>query len=122
MAHQLQCAIGDHLIGVHVRGGAGAALKDIELKLVVQLAVDELPTRALDARQNLLAELTAVEVGARGRHLHHAQAFDQIGIERELDTGDVKILEGARGLDAVVGVGWHGLVAQQIVFQASSGS
>ena len=65
----------------------------------------------------VLVELAALEVGARGGELHHRERLDQVGIEAQLHAGDVEVLEAARGLDAVVGVGRHGLVAEQIVFE-----
>ena len=33
--------VGDHLVGVHVRGGAGAGLEDVDRELVVVLAVGD---------------------------------------------------------------------------------
>ena len=52
VAHQLERAVGDHLVGVHVGRGAGAALEDVEPELVVELSVDELLAGLLDARQD----------------------------------------------------------------------
>ena len=58
---------------------------------------------------------------ARGRgHLHHGERLDQVGVEPQLDAGDVEVLERAGGLDAVVGVGGHGLLAEQVVLDACS--
>ena len=37
VAHQLERAVGDHLVGVHVRRGARAALEHVEPELVVKL-------------------------------------------------------------------------------------
>ena len=73
---------------------------------------------AFDAREDLAAELPAVDVGAGRGHLHHREGLDQVGIEAQLHAGNVKVLEGAGGLDAVVGVGRDRLVAQEVVFNA----
>ena len=48
-------------------------------------------TAAVTGR-DLAAELTALEVGARRRHLHHPETLDEIGVVSEVDAGDVKIL------------------------------
>ena len=121
MVHQLQRAVGDHLVRVHVGRRAGAALKDIELEFAVELAVDQLLTGAFDAGRDLAAELTALEVGARGRHLHHPETFDEIGVVCEVNAGDVEVLQGPGGLHTVVGVGRYGLVAKEVVFQTCGG-
>ena len=118
VAHQLEGAVGDHLVGVHVGRGAGAALEDVEAELVVQLAVDELLAGPLDAGEDLRAELAAVEVGARGGQLHHREGLDEVRVEAQLDARDVEVLEGAGRLDAVVGVGGHLLLAEQVVLDA----
>ncbi len=41
-AAELDCPVGDHFVGVHVAGGAGAGLKDVDGKLVVQSALGHL--------------------------------------------------------------------------------
>ena len=43
-------AVGDDLVRVHVRGGAGAGLEDVDHEVVVELAVDDLARGLLDAR------------------------------------------------------------------------
>ena len=119
--HQLQGPVGDHLVGVHVRRGARAALKDVDDELVVQLAVHQLLAGALDPRQDLPGELLAVVVGPRRRQLDHGERLDQVGIEPQLDARDVKVLQRPRGLDAVVGVRRDRQVSQQIALVAGIG-
>ena len=53
LAHEFEGAVGDDLVGVHVGGGAGAALEDVELELVVELAVDEVAAGGLHAAEDL---------------------------------------------------------------------
>ena len=116
VAHQLERPVGDHLVGVHVGRGARAALEHVELELIVELAVDQLLAGALDALEDLGAELAALVVGARRGHLHHGQGFDEVRIEPELHAGDVEVVEAARRLHAVVGVGRHRLLPKEIAF------
>ena len=56
VAHQLERAVGDHLVGVHVRRGAGAALEHVEPELIVKLAVDDFLAGAFDPREDRLVE------------------------------------------------------------------
>ena len=119
MPHQLEGPIGDDLVGVHVGRRAGAALEDVEPELVVELAVDEFQAGPFHAGEDLGAELAAVEVGAGRRQLHHRQGLDEIGIEAQLDARDREVLEGPRGLHAVVRVGGHRFLTEQVVLEAS---
>jgi hypothetical protein len=115
--HQLQRAVGDHLVGVHVGRRAGAALEHVELKLIVQRAVDDLAARALDAREDLDLEPSAFEVRARRGQLDHREGFDEVRIQVQRHAGDSKVLEPAGGLHAVVGVLRDRHRAQQIVLE-----
>jgi hypothetical protein len=122
VAHQLESAIRDDLVRVHVRRRSRATLEDVEAELIVELALAQLGTRALDREKDVLLELAAVEVRAGGRGLHHGQGLDEVGIEVELHSGDVKILERASRLDAVVRFGGDGLGAEEVVFGTGCGS
>ncbi len=114
MSHQLEGPVGDDFVGVHVGRGAGAPLEHVELKLVVELAVDQFVAGGLDSLENLGAELAALLVRTRRGHLHHGQGFDEIGIQPELHSRNVKIIKAARRLHSIVGVGRHRLVAKKI--------
>jgi len=116
VAHELERAVRDDLVRVHVRGRAGAALEHVELELIVQLAVDQLLTCSLDAFQHLVRQSAGVVVGARGRELHHCQSFDEVRVEPQLHARDLEVVERARRLDAIVRVSGHREVAKEIVF------
>ena len=121
LPHELEGAVGDHLVRVHVRGGARAALEDVEAEFVVELARDDLLAGPLDALQDLLAELAAVEVRARGRELDHRECLDEVRVEPKLDARDVEVLQSARGLDSVVRVGGNGEIPEQVMLEADGG-
>jgi hypothetical protein len=55
-------------------------------------------TGALDCGENLVAECAALDVGTRRRQLHHRERADQVGVEPQLDAGDVKVLERPRAV------------------------
>ena len=65
--------------------------------------------------QDLPAELTAGEIGARRRLLDHGERDDQIGIQPQLDSRNLEVVEGARGLHAVIRIPGHVLDAQKVV-------
>ena len=67
------------------------------------------------AGEDLLERAAGLEVGARGRELHHGEALDEVRVETELHARDLEVLEGARGLDAVVRVRGHRQITEQIV-------
>ena len=79
MPHQLQRAIGDHFVRVHVGGRAGAALEDVEAEFIVQLAVDQLLARRFDSGQHLAVECSAIGVGSSGGHFDHREALIRSG-------------------------------------------
>ena len=41
VAHKLQAAVGDHLVGVHVGGSAGTSLEHVHHEVSVQLAAQQ---------------------------------------------------------------------------------
>ena len=85
----------------------------------MQLAVDQFPAGALDAlARTSRAEHAAGGVGARGRHLHHREPADHVRVEVQRDAGDLEVLERSGRLHAVVGVGGHRLLPEQVVFDA----
>jgi hypothetical protein len=116
VSHQLERAVGDHLVRVHVRRRARPALEDVEAELVVELSVYDLLAGLLDAGQDLLREPLGVEVGARGSELHHGEAFDEVRVLAQLDAGDLEVFECASRLNAVIRVGGHGEVTEEVVF------
>ena len=60
--HQLEPAVGDDLVRIHVGRRAGAALNDVERELVVQLPIQDLRARAFDGGQDFFRESAGVEV------------------------------------------------------------
>jgi hypothetical protein len=104
-AGQLDGAVGDDLVGVHVRLGAAAGLPDAEREVVVELAGDDLVGGAGD------------EVGAVGRHLAQVAVDQGAGLLEDAEGAedrprhavgaDGEVDQRARRLRAVVAVGGH---------------
>ena len=65
--------VGDHLVGVHVRGGAGAGLEDVDRELVVVLAVGDRLAGGADPLGDVAVEQAEGAVGFRRRALDPAQ-------------------------------------------------
>ena len=116
VTEQFEGAVGDHLVGVHVRRGAGAALDDVHDEFIVILAGDDLVARGGDRRRLLGIEQAQLLVGERGGLLDLGQGADQVRVNRDRDAGDVEILFRAQGMHAVVGGGRNVLVTEQVMF------
>src|SRR5438045_9342465 len=83
VSHKLEAAIGDDLVHVHVRRCARAALKNIELELVVELSVENLLTGAFDRRQNFLGYTAWLEIGSRDGDVHKRINSDEVRVVLE---------------------------------------
>lgn len=79
VAHELQRAIGYHLVGGHVGRSSCSALNEVDFELVVQPAVDDLPAGTLDSMQNLFTDCLHSKF-ARAAQLDHGKSADQIRI------------------------------------------
>ena len=71
--HHLQRAVGDHLVGVHVGRGAGAALDDVDDELVVQVP-GESSSQAAGWHGALRVEHAERGIGLRRRLLRRRRA------------------------------------------------
>ena len=103
-AQDLQRAIGNYLVGIHVGGGAGAALDYVDHELIVQLAGRHLIAGGRDASRALGIEKTQIVIRQSGSFLHQSQRVDEVGIDRDRRATDGKVLHGAQGMDSVIGV------------------
>ena len=102
-AGQLDGAVGDHLVDVHVRLRAAAGLPDDQRKVVVQIAGDDLIGGAHD--QVALAHLQHAElrVGERRRLLEDPEGAHHL--DRHAFAADAEVVARPFGLRAPVAVG-----------------
>ena len=120
LAHQLQRAVSDHFIHVHVRRRARAPLNHVDEKVLMMAAGADLLRGAHSDVGNSLVEQAELRVGERRRFLHRRERFDK---RRELtqgNAGDGKIFERAERLHAVESVIRHVAIAEQIVLPAGA--
>ena len=80
-AQDLDGAVGDDLVGIHVGLRAAAGLPNHEGEMVVPLACDDFVGGLHDGRRQLLIELAQVCVDLRGRLLDDAQGADDLAWE-----------------------------------------
>src|SRR5439155_9854162 len=113
-AQKLDRAIGDDLIGVHVRRRTGAGLKNVENKLVVQLAGSNFLRSALDGLGKSGFEQPQISVGLRRGKLNLSERANEV--TRKADSTDRKVLDGSLGLGAVQRVLWHLDISHRVFF------
>ena len=75
---------------------------------------------ALNARQDFENHALFVEPAVLRRRFHHRQRPDQIGVEPQLDPGNVEVLETADRLDSVVRVGGNIELTERIALTSLS--
>ena len=105
-AQHFDGAVGDHLIGIHVRLGAGTGLPDGQGEMVVELAVDHF----LGGGDDGLAELA--DRGGPARMFVSAAARLTMPRARTIGRGllfpaDLEIAQRALGLGAPIAVSSH---------------
>ena len=101
-AEQLERAVGDDLVGVHVRRRAGAALNDVDHELVVEQPVPDVLAGTLDRVRPAGIDQPELVVRADGGQLDRAQARHQRGVDGDRRAAGCEVLEGARGVHAPV--------------------
>ncbi len=111
--------IGDHLVGVHVGGGAGAALDGIDHEGVVVLARDDGGASGLDGRSLGGGQEAQPRVGPRGCLLDERQGTDEVGKVADRNTRDGEVLDRAHRVDAPERVGRDVGLAEKVMLPAS---
>jgi hypothetical protein len=122
MAQLLKREVADHLVGVHVGRGAGAALDHVDHEFVEQLASDEVVAGQDDGGGAVAVDGAQVGIGARGGLLYQRQGAHQVGHGRHAGAGDRKVLDRTRGVHAPVGEGRNLLFAEEVVFGPEIGA
>ena len=96
-------AIGEHLVGVHVVRGARARLVDVDHELVAQSSPANLVGRSNDSGRHAFIKPSERLVGFGSRPFNEHRRDNEIGGCPQVT--DAEIVDGSRGLDAVVRVG-----------------
>ena len=100
MAEKVERAVGQHLVDVHVGGGAGAALEGVHHHLRGQGTLRHLAAGRLDGiGLGLIGPDAESAVGAGAGELHGAVRAHQLGVDRT--PGEREVGGRARGMDAL---------------------
>ena len=121
VAKQFESPVGDHLVGVHVRGRARSALNAVDGELVAHLARDDLVAGRADGLPDLAGQHVEVHVGDGGGLLHLRERPDELGETGDARTGNRKVFNGAQGLNAVIGIGGNFSFTQKVMFKTRHG-
>ena len=119
-AEQLNGAVGDDLVGVHVDGRSRAALNGIDDELLAEPSSKNFVAGADDRVRPGYVEQTRLAVGERRRLFDAGKAPDQLRVHPQPRDG--KILRGAERLHAVIYVRRYVLRADGVLFYAVIGS
>ena len=117
-AEDLDRAVRDHLVGVHVAGGARPGLEDVDDELAVVLSGGDL-VRGLDDRVGQLGvQLAAVAVHLGGRLLDQRQRADHAAGKAQ--PADREVLGGPLRLRPVERVGRDFDLTERVGFDAGT--
>ena len=116
VAQQLQGAVGNDFVGVHVRGCARPSLHHVRGEVAVPVAVDDLLAGAIDGPGNGGFQQAQPGVGPGGALLHHGQGADHGGKVAGGRPCDGEVVDGPQGLDAEEGVLGHVQGTDQVGF------
>jgi len=117
-ARDLDRAVADDLVGVHVRLGARAGLEDHQREVLVELALDDLVGGLHDQVGDIRRQLAQIRVGLSSSLLEYAESLDHRPAPDESRASDVEVLQAPLGLSAPVPVSGHFNCAHGIGFDA----
>ena len=121
MAEDLEGEVGDDLVRIHVRRGAGPALDHVDDEVLVPLSGENTVAGPADRGGNVRIEHAEFGIGLGGGFLDVSEGVDEVLEMREPDPGEGEILDRPRRLDAVV-VGVRDLAfAERIVLEPETG-
>jgi len=115
-AGKLACAVGDHLVHVHVELGAAAGHPDVQREHLVMLASEDFVAGLDDELELLVAEPLFVVVDDRGGLFQDRVGLDHI--PRDQILADAEVLERALRLRAPELVRRDADLAQTVGFSA----
>src|SRR5262249_6137257 len=106
--------VGQHFVGIHVGRRSRAPLVEVGEKLVVIFSVDHGLASLLDGIYSFFFHSPHFGVGAGRRQLDDGIGPDVVGIKIGFHTADLEILQRAKRLNTVVGIGGNLLFTQQV--------
>jgi hypothetical protein len=114
----LNAAVRDDLIRIHICGCAGAGLENVDNKMVVEFAVNNLLGSADNRPAYFFVEEAQVHIGARGCQFDQAEGTNEFA--RKSKAADGKVFDGALRLCAVQRARGNTHFAHRIAFDAAT--
>lgn len=99
------CQGSNHLVGVHVRAGAGAGLEHIHREVLDEVFRQQLLDSLDDGLALRCRQLLQLHVGLGGSSFGQQQGTNELG--RHAQTADREVVDRALGLGTVQGLGRH---------------
>jgi hypothetical protein len=103
-AEDLYRPVGDDLIGIHIGGGSGSGLEDVEDEVPIEASISDLEGSFDDGPAQLDVEQLQVHVGSGCREFDKTQRPNEF--PREANSADLKVLHCPLGLRAIQGIPW----------------
>ena len=102
LAQVAQGNVGDHFVGVHVRGGAGAPLDHVDDEVLVVLVLEKIIASPTDGGADRLIENAQLHVRMGRSFLDEGEGSDEMRKGTDRHAGDGKVVHRALRLDPVV--------------------
>ena len=119
VARELECAVGDHLVRVHVRRRSRAALDHVDEEVLVVSAAANLARGTRDEVGDLLRQQPELRIRERRCFLDRRERLDERRELAQRHAGDREVLERAQRLHAVERLVGDLALAEQVVLQAN---
>ena len=103
-SHDLQSAVGNDLVGVHVGGSSSSSLDHIHDELVIELSLNHLVASLADSVHDLLLDESKTTVGNDASLLDHTEGLDEVAVAAQAHAGDVVVVQTTQRLHSVVSV------------------
>ena len=116
--HQLERAVGDDLVDVHVGRRARPTLDHVHAEVIVVHALPDLAARRDDRIGALRVEDAELLVRLGRGFLHRGERPHEGRELVQRHAGDREVLDGAQRLDAIQRLGGHIALAEQVVLTA----
>ena len=120
VTHQLQANVCQYFVGIHVDGGARAALIDVNRELVHAFAVVQHFIAGCDNRIcRAFRNGLQLFVGQGCGFLHHHHATNKLRDVADFAVADVEVFNRSQSVDTVVGIRWNFPGTQQVFFDTN---
>ena len=101
VAHDLEGAVGNHLVGIHVDTGAGTPLHHVDGEVLMPFAVDDFTACLRNGPSDFVVDDAQCVVGLHGSQLDVCDGDDVVGIVAHLFARNVIVVNATLSLHAI---------------------